>query len=253
MDNTTKISTKNKTIRLTLVDDHTHLEEAVTIPSKCLTELSDVIFKNISNINDAKNIAKTVPKIPGCYWIASNEPCYHCFNGRNTPPIEISTCNNVLYNGVTTDLNKRLKDHLLRSDSSGSFGSVSGISFDLLDFDIHSTKPRTHVKHLFTSTSDKKKLPKILNESNQKYEIITDKESLINCMKGITYFEKKNIRDNHTSYFKNGICVSDRKHSKYKWSFIYMPIDNELIRSHIEIQWRDLYGVPPLASYISGR
>ena len=47
MDNTTKISTKNKTIRLTLVDDHTHLEEAVTIPSKCLTELSDVIFKNI--------------------------------------------------------------------------------------------------------------------------------------------------------------------------------------------------------------
>ena len=156
MENNTKISTLNKTIKLTLVDNNTHKEESITIPSKCLTNLCHVIFKNISNLNDAKHIAKTVPKIPGCYWIASNEPCYHCFNGRNTPPINISECNNVLYNGVTTDLNKRLKDHLIRSDSSGSFGSVSGISFDILDFDINSKKPRTHVKHLFTSNSDKK-------------------------------------------------------------------------------------------------
>lgn len=242
----------DKVLKLVLVDTKTGDELDVKSPSSDLSDLMAVCFHNINNSKDAKLMSNGIPKKPGCYWIATDEPCVHSFNGQHTGIRKTHDGLNILYNGVTTDLNKRSKDHLLRKDTSGGFGSVSGISVDILDYypiPGQSEKPKTHVKHAYTK--DKKKLPKVLN--GEKYETVDTKEKFLKHMVSTTFYEKKIVMKNDTSYFKNGIDVCDRKHQKYRWVFIFTPIDNDIIRSYIEVMWRQESGVPPLASYISGR
>ena len=241
-----------KILKLVLVDKGTGEESNVNPPPPDLSGLTTACFHNINNPKDTKAVSNCIPNKPGCYWIATDEPCTHSFNGQHAKQLKTHDGLTILYNGVTTDLNKRLKDHLLRKDTAGGFGSVSGISVDILDYiplPGISEKPKTHVKHAYTN--DNKKLPKVL--TNGKYEPVDTKEKLLKHMTSATFYEKRIVMSSDTSYFKNGISVWDRKHQKYKWVFIFMPIENDFIRSYIEITWRQDNGGPPLASYISGR
>ena len=241
-----------KEIRLSILDNVTGEENPVNPPD---SQLNDIPFMSMNNITcnaDAKWLChKQIPKKAGCYWISTDEPCHHTFNGQHSPLVKTFDNRHIVYNGVTTDLQKRFKDHLLRDDSAGGFGSMSGISIDILDFcEGHVSKPHTHVKHAYTP--NKKKLPKVL--TNNGYETIDCKEKLLRCCgNSFTFYEKRIISKNDTSYFKNGINVCDRKHQKWTWVYHFIPIDDDFVRSYIEIKWREYNGVPPLASYISGR
>lgn len=240
-----------KTLKLIAVDTATGQEEEVQPPDPDLRNLPSVCFRGVTTLQEARELAKAIPKGGGCYWIATDEPCTHSFNGQHSEePLRTADGLQILYNGVTTGLSKRFRDHLLRTDAAGGFGSVSGISVDILDYVAEQCrKPATHVKHAYTE--DKKKLPKVF--TGKTYEPIEDKVHFLKYMGAATFYERKIVTRSNTSYFKNGINVCDRKHQKHSWVFLYAPLDNDFVRSYVEITWRQRNGVPPLASYISGR
>lgn len=65
--------------------------------------------------------------------------------------------------------------------------------------------------------------------------------------------EKEFIEKHDEIYFKNGINITDEKHKKQIWIFAFIPISNNILRNHIEIEWRAKNGIPILCSYTSGR
>jgi len=66
----------------------------------------------------------------------------------------------------------------------------------------------------------------------------------------------KDINKESTVYFKNGIDISEKKHSKYSWLVIYYDMNKEIYHPFsdvIEQEWRRNNGSPILCSYKCGR
>lgn len=207
----------------------------IDIPNEYLSNLPRISIKNEETI-------KTIPPVSGNYWIVTNEPILHCFHSAKRK-LPLSGEYRVVYNGVTTNLQNRAREHLLRPDEKGGGGSQSGISVDLLSAPTNTS----HIKCAWSS-STKRKLPKVF--VNNEYVPITKKEDLLPILSDT---EKPIWASNSDLFFKNGICVHDAKHALYEWMFVYIPISLPNVRDYVENAWRDAHGVPVLCSYLSGR
>jgi len=240
VDDIETIEINDKTKNLTpcfinLTNNHIY---TINIPDCCLSNLNYILIKS------SKDLLK-IPKTAGNYWILTNEPISHCFNSGNKYPESTIDNLNIVYNGVSGNLKSRAKEHLLRTDDNGKFGSMSGISIDVIEQEL--TNKSSHAKCLF---GDNKKIPKIFIDGS--FQKINDKNLLPNYM-NLTDNEINLIQKNNILYFKNGIDVNDEKHIEFNWYFVFVEINNHSIRDYIETHWRTIYGVPILCSYSSGR
>ena len=224
-----------------LYDTESDTVMKIVIPDASLSRLPWV---RIRAGEDLRNI----PASGGCYWIITDEPIKHCFNSGTHCPVVLPSGLTVVYNGVSGGLRARAKQHLLRDDSKGGFGSTSGISVDLLKKEIGFTKSHTKWMWHESGRQDKHKLPKVwINGSYQKQ---TSKHQILTTLSDE---EKDMALGREELRFKNGINVLDTKHQPYSWIFIFVPISVHNIRDYIESEWRKEYGVPVLCTYKSGR
>lgn len=211
----------------------------IEIPSKHLSELTSVHVRTLDDL-------RSIPATSGNYWILTNEPINHCFHaGKHVPEAirdELRDDFFVVYNGTTSSLRSRTKQHLLRTQ--GGFGSQSGISVDMLK---HPVGEISHVKYIW---GEHRKLPKIIIEGE--YRKPPNKEAIVSRLY-LTEEERTLCNETDELYFKNGINVQDEKHIPFQWIFVYMPIEVHEIRDYIEREWRKLYGIPCLCSYSIGR
>ena len=188
---------------------------------------------------------ESIPKSAGCYWIYTDEPVRHCLNAAKKVPSKLEDGSMVVYNGVTTNLYQRAKEHMLRS--TGLYGEMSGIAVDLI-----CEAPRegrsSHAKCAWAPGS--RKLPKVFKDD--KYVRPTSKEDVLSTLH-LSAAEKAYLRDTEVVCFKNGINVNDAKHKRFKWYFCWVECPDDNLRGYIERKWRESHGVPVLCSYTSGR
>jgi hypothetical protein len=218
-------------------DEYTNTFFHIDIPDETVSSIPRICVKN-------ENDVASIPPVGGNYWILTNELILHCFHSGNRKVPLFQNGLRVVYNGVTTNLQNRAREHLLRPDEKGGSGSQSGISVDVLC--VPEGNP-SHVKCAWSSTG-KRKLPKVF--VNNSYVPLTKKDDLFGTF---SENEKEFALTSNTLYFKNGIHVSSAKHSPYGWFFAYAPISVPNVRDYVENAWRDAHGVPILCSYLSGR
>jgi hypothetical protein len=233
-------------LKFCLYDEVNDIIYKINIPDE---KLQGITMITITNIEDMKKI----PKMSGCYWIITNAPIKHCFNKGNKTPEPILENHYILYNGVANSLQNRAEEHLLRHAENSGFGTISGISVDIICKNIKGS----HAKCVWSNK--KKKLPKILHilpnkTTKNTYKSISNKKDIIENLY-LSPSEKEYISNqNHEEiYFKNGINISNDKHKSYKWIFGYLEESNNVLRTYIETQWRIHYGIPILCSYSCGR
>ncbi len=189
---------------------------------------------------------ESIPKAAGCYWIWTNEPVRHCLNAGARVPSKIRNSKyTVVYNGVSSNLQQRARDHLDRV--GGLFGEMSGISVDLL-LQQPTAGKSSHAKCAWACSG--KKLPKI--QVDGRYRAPASKEELASIMH-LSRDERGYLQENSTAYFKNGIQAGDPKHRAYEWHFSYVECADARARTFIEHSWREEHGVPVLCSYVTGR
>jgi len=200
--------------------------------------LNDVNYVTIKTPEDIKKI----PKEGGTYWLWSNEKVILSFHPSSQPQND-----NIIYNGVAQDLQKRSEQHLHRRGDARQ----SAISLDIRTEEVH---PKSHRKAAYSikkaeqSKKDKKKTPylngkqiKTKQELKSLYAYLSEKE----C----TFIKTHN----EDIFFYNGINVSDLKHSEHIWRIYYISGISDIYASFIEKEWRNRYGRPKLCSYERGR
>lgn len=225
-----------------MFDATTHKVYRVQIPDAGLHHLPRVL------IRDAEDL-KAIPCTGGNYWILTDEPIHHCLNRASKhPPVSNTGTLRVVYNGVSSEsLQGRAKEHLLREDAKGGFGSMSGISVDL-----QRTPATTKVSHAKCMWhTEPKKIPGFLTTPHR----LTDREAVLATIH-LSEAERAWIATQPADaplYFKNGIDVRNDKHQPYTWYFVFAALDNHSLRDYVEIEWRRRYGLPILCSYMSGR
>lgn len=222
----------------------------VEIPDAVLTGVCGV------HIQSTQDLDRIPANTPGAYWIGTDEPISHCFHsGFATPRPFEENGSMIVYSGSSCNLRSRAKQHLLRSNEGGGFGTMSGVSVDILleEQQPRQTKLASHTKYLWSSSVKNKKIPKVLNTGHGGYSKISSKTDIFRFMTNISGEEARYISEHEDIRFKNGIHVQEEKHRPYKWVFWYMPILNHSIRDFIEIEWRRHHGIPVLCSYKEGR
>lgn len=206
----------------------TSFEKKVKIPNSKLVNVKFVTLKSRKDFN-------TIPKKGGCYWIWTNEPVVHSLHKRKTPPK--FNKGEIIYNGIAKDdVAGRIKHHLLGDIDAG----WSGISIDILQNNIKSHRKKAMSKGGKIPFFDCKK--------------INSKDILLKLH--LSKKEKENIikSRNRVFYFRNGIDIFEPKHKIYIWKVYYIVgLDSMSYLDFIEKKWRELFGVPRLCSYISGR
>lgn len=171
-------------------------------------------------------------KIPrkkgGVYFITTNENINHSFHNKNKNFPKQYNDFTIIYNGTSSDLYSRAKNHLFRNKNKG----MSGISVDILSTE---EKVESHTKCCF-STNKRKKTPfiiesgKRISEFNQCYELnISEKENT---------FLTENT--DQIIYFRNGINVFSDKHLPFEWIFHYLVIENHSVRDIVETLSRQI-------------
>lgn len=223
-----------------MFDKATQQVYRIQIPDAELQHLPRVLLRNAEDI-------KAIPRVGGNYWILTNEPIHHCLNGGTKHrPYPLLNGLRVVYNGVSSEsLQGRAKEHLLREDEKGGFGSMSGISVDLQR--TQATGKVSHAKCMWHP--EPKKIPYIGGDR------LTDREAVLAAIH-LSESERAWITEQPADaplYFKNGIDVRSDKHRPYTWYFVFAPLDNHSLRDYVEIEWRRRYGLPVLCSYMSGR
>ena len=236
-----KVDTRFLTCIPCFFDAITNTVLKIAIPDEMLTGLSWVKVKSRVDL-------LSIPSDAGNYWIVTNEPIKHCLNGGK-PPSLILPDKSIIYNGVADGLRNRAASHLLREDAKGGFGTMSGISIDVMK-DERSTTSSSSTSHAKCLWGTKKKLPKILCDGVYKKPV--NKNEIIDNM-FLSELEKEITSSREELYFKNGICVTDLKHEPYDWFFVFAPMPIHNIRDYVENQWRLVHGVPVLCSYTTGR
>jgi len=217
-------------------------------------DISDLIESGKFQIMNDKNLNK-IPNLPGNYWILTDEPIKHSlnpdFNHRPSKVIHDGIEYNIIYNGQGDTIRTRINAHLYRPKTKG-LGDMSGISIDITDKYQQGTKI-SHNKCLFTQGG--KKIP--YHECKQQqieYDDLRDFYGDDDLEEVKEYC--KDINEESTIYFKNGIDITEEKHRKYSWLVVYYDM-NKLIyhpfSDVIEQEWRRINGSPILCSYKCGR
>ena len=203
---------------------------------------------------------KDIPNLPGNYWIATNEPILHSLNPDfDNRPKKIEYDGeelNIIYNGQGEKIRGRIKELLYRPKTKG-LSDMSGISIDVTDHYVQGTKI-SHNKCLYKkkNTSTKgKKLPKYefkrrTIEYGDIKEIYSDDD-----LENVKEYCKE-LNEDSTVYFKNGIDINEEKHKKYTWFVIYYDMNKHIYHPFsdiIEQEWRGKNGSPILCSYKCGR
>ena len=188
-----------------------------------------------------------VPTGPGVYWITTTEPLGHFMHPHldKIPSKFGSDDREIIYNGVSSNLRSRLKNHLLRKTSKG----LSGISLDIL---CDKLAPASHTKLLLSGDKGNKKRKVPYRINGKKIRKLSDVRKMF-----LSKDEKTFLTDCHDTesylFLCNGIDVRTSKHRRFEFRLYYIPIDNHSIRDMFETRWRKKYGVPRLCSYIEGR
>jgi len=225
------------------LNEKTNTLYKIKVPNLQLDNIDNIWEANSDNLKEFD----LIPKDPGCYWILTDAPIKHCLNSAENLINNNDTSLKIIYNGVSSNLRERSKEHLFRTDEKGKGGSMSGISVDII---IDNNNIKNHIKLLY-SDEKKLKLPKIC--INNTFTCIKEKNNICDTLY-LSEEEKEYINNTDINiYFKNGIDIRQDKHKKYKWLFVYMIIKNHSIRDYIEITWRKRYGIPILCSYSQGR
>lgn len=223
--------------------------EDVKIPDGKLNDVSFIIPKS-------KEDFEQIPASGGCYWIWTNEPVIHSLHKNITPtPFDDGE---IIYNGIAKDnVRGRALHHLLGDVDAG----WSGISLDLYFGDT-----KSHRKKAFSNSG---KVPYIQEDYIRKkgsvkygfkkgdvvkkYIALKSKTDLLKIhlhdteKKELEKFEEKDF------FFRNGIDLTDEKHSNYEFRVYFITGLSSLYLDFIEKKWREKYGLPKLCSYSSGR
>lgn len=221
-----------------------------TFMIKCSKNIiSDIIIpnKNLSNIHSIKLTTikdfDLLPKTRGNYFIVTNKEINHSFHNENTLkfPEKINDNLHIIYNGITDNIQLRIKQHLLRKNVTNI---PSGISIELITNFAYN---KSHTKKLLSLNSSK--IPYINKEKasieNIKNLNLSKEESFIIN----DYITKKT--DN--VYFKNGIDITNNIHNKFDWYIYYVEVKDKILNEYIEQKWREEFGLPKLCTYSFGR
>jgi len=218
------------------------LQARIRIPNKKLDHVDSISPKKECDFN-------RIPTTGGCYWIWTNEPVRHRFH-RNRIPGRIRN-GEVIYNGIAKDnVQQRVRHHLLGVTDAG----WSGISLD-----IYPGKARSHKKKVwcrlprgkvpYVDTFPDKPISKNLSEC----EPLKDKAFIFRLY--LSKQEKEFLKNSNqtTYYFRNGINIFDKKHTKFTFRIYFIVGLESLYLEYVEKTWRERFGLPRLCSYSSGR
>jgi hypothetical protein len=222
--------------------------QGVKIPSATLEDVAFVIPKSISDLN-------IIPQTGGCYWIWTNEPVLHSLHKNPTP--KPFNGGEIIYNGIAKDdVRSRVKHHLFGQIDAG----WSGISLDIYFGDT--------ISHRKKALSQKGKVPYIIDKKialrlSKKKNLKKGDEIEIHIpIRKKDDFLKIHLTDNEKEllnqseigkiYFRNGIDITEPKHSKYEFKVYFITGLSSLYLEFIEKKWRE-NGLPKLCSYSSGR
>jgi hypothetical protein len=223
--------------------------KGIKIPDEKLTDVLFVVFNSNADFD-------SVPMHRGCYWIWTNEPVIHTLHKNKMPsPFDNGQ---IIYNGIADGVANRVRHHLMNTDIDSGW---SGISLD-----IYSGKSISHRKKCFAPSdkvpyiesstiakrgSTKKGITK--GDSVPTFVPIRSKEILLSIT--LSKEEKEHIQKatTPTLHFRNGINIFDSKHKSYEYRAYYISDISPLYMDFIEKKWRELYGLPRLCSYSSGR
>ena len=233
-----ELQLKNEKIReLEYIFKNFELEELLTLK----TPNDKLHFCEYIKLTKESDFEKIPRNKGGIYFITTNENINHSFHNKNKKFPKIHDDFTIIYNGTSSDLYSRAKNHLLRDKNKG----MSGISVDILTTE---EKVESHTKCCF-SKNKKKKTPFIIETGTR----ISD----FNQCYQLNIFEKeqKFISENKNKiiYFKNGINVLSEKHINFEWKFYYLIIESHSVRDMVETNWRKKYGTPILCTYHEGR
>lgn len=220
----------------------------VKIPNANLDDVSIVILKNEIDLNQ-------IPSGGGCYWIWTNEPVLHSLHKNQTP--KPFNDGEIIYNGIAKDdVKSRIKHHLFGDIDAG----WSGISLD-----IYFGETASHRKK---ALAEKGKVPyiiekKISKRANKKknlkkgdeFDIHTPIREKKDFLKIYLSDSEKTIleeKDIDKIYFRNGINITDPKHSQFVFKVFFITGLSSIYLEFIEKKWRQ-FGLPKLCSYSSGR
>lgn len=201
--------------------------------------IGDVLINVKQAIKKLLEHNKYYMNVGGCYWIWTNEPIHHYLHNHQTP--KKFNGGEIIYNGIS---NKRFIDRILYH----IFGCDTQ-TWSAMGIDIYTHKePNSHFKK---ACSQHGRVSMIKN-INGEYVKINDLNTLynLNLSKYETQFINKN-KQNKTFYFRNGICLTDKKHQGFNYKIYFIIGKTETYRNYIESMWRNKYGLPRLCSYIN--
>ena len=206
------------------------------IPNNELYGVEYVELKNSLDFNK-------FPKSGGCYWIWTNEPIKHFFHKNKNP-------NNfdggeIIYNGITQDINGRIKKHLSNKDIQDGY---SAISIDLY----LGPPPPSHFKKAMVSEKNRKQKIAFIKDNKNNFLSIETKENLEHI--NLSDVEKKFVENSTYNIicFRNGINIFDEKHETNKFRVYFLTEIEPIYYEFIEKEWRK-NGLPRLCTYKSGR
>ncbi len=226
------------------LDEKTSTVFTIEIPSISLEGVSSVQINQRVRGRGAQPV-EGIPKTAGCYWVYTDEPVNHCLNAAKKNPSRMDSGCVVVYNGVTTNLQSRAKEHLLRE--SGLYGEMSGLGVDLI-CEAPKEGRSSHAKCAWAPSS--RKLPKVLIDGA--YVRPRTKDDVLKSLH-LSAAERKYLEENDVVCFKNGINAREPKHMRFKWYFGWVECPDDNLRGYIERKWRETHGVPVLCSYTAGR
>jgi len=208
--------------------------EKMWVPDEKLEGCKKILLKGQKDFD-------LIPKKSGAYWILTDEAVNHSMDNTQKP-VKINEFE-IIYNGISGDLNSRAKEHLYRDKCEGQ----SGISVDLYINEVNISD--SHVKYAWFDKENKKSGKKVPCVSNKK---ISCKEDLF--LLNLSYEETEFVKNCTKNYIKfwNGINIGWNKHKDFNWYFCYYEC-NDNLADLIEKKWRKIYGKPKLCSYTKGR
>lgn len=223
--------------------------QGVKTPNAQIEDVAFVVPQVITDLD-------LIPNGGGCYWIWTNEPVLHSLH-KNRTPLPFNG-GEIIYNGIAKDdVKGRVKHHLFGQVDAG----WSGISLDIYLGDT--------VSHRKKALSQKGKVPyiksrKVLKRGNknkrllkgdeiEEFKPIRNKDDFMKIHLSDIEREKLLQMEDDKIYFRNGIDLTEDKHTLYEFRVYYITGLSSLYLEFIEKKWRDDNGLPKLCSYSSGR
>lgn len=221
----------------------------IKIPNQKLDDVEYVLLKTKADFDKISSGG-------GCYWIWTNEPVVHTLH-KNPTPNKFDN-GEIIYNGIAKDdVKGRINHHLLGHVDAG----WSGISMD-----VYFGTTTSHRKKGFSNSG---KVPYLMEEITLKrgnkrsgtkkgdiinvYKPIRGIDDLLKIQLSEPEIEFINQNINTSIHFRNGIDIFEPKHKPYEYRAYFITGLNSLYLDFIEKRWRELYGLPKLCSYKSGR